>query len=281
MNAFSDQISAAGIDAHVILIAGAKTGVPTGVFVDGVCIDAPLGGGKCPDDSNPPRYFHVDQNVADWDILQQYVNMYPTYRQYLREKSFKTFVSISDSDPASNPVFQQPVNSADTFITAVHGLEPNSQMWSNWRYSAIYSFSACGIGNDIGKTHAELVTRTRGVAGNLCLQDFKPVFDQVAKQVVNVVTLACDWGIPPAPMGETFDPGKTDVQLTLDGSLQQLGKAKTDADCGMRDAWHYDDEAAPQRVVACAATCTRIQAAQNAKVDVLFGCDTETLPPLL
>jgi hypothetical protein len=164
-------------------------------------------------------------------------------------------------------------------MAAVKELEPNSPMWTNWRYSAIYSFSACGIGNDVGTVHAELVKRTSGVAGDLCLQDFKPVFDDLAKQVVDVVTLACDWQIPPPPTGETFAPGKTNVQLTLDSKLEQLGKAQTATDCGTRDGWYYDDEAAPKQVVACPSTCARIQAARDANVDVLFGCDTMTIPP--
>jgi hypothetical protein len=39
----------------------------------------------------------------------------------------------------------------------------------------------------------------------------------------------------------------------------------------------YDNEAAPARVVACPATCARIQAAKRAQVDILFGCETAPL----
>lgn len=280
MNAFSQQITDAGIDVRVILISGPKDGMQAvPVYVEGVCIAAPLGSGSCPEDARAPSYVHIPQPLADWDILQNYIDLYPMYRQYLRESSFKTFVSISDGDIAANPVTQQPINSADAFIAAVKALEPNSPMWATWRYSAIYSFSACGVGNDVGVTHADLVKRTQGVGGDLCLQDFEPVFNDLAKQVTEVVTLACDWAVPPPPQGETFDPGKTNVQLTLDGSIEQLGKAATAADCGARDGWHYDDDAAPRQVVACPSTCTRIQAAVDAKVDVLFGCETVVLPP--
>jgi hypothetical protein len=147
-------------------------------------------------------------------------------------------------------------------------------MWANWRYSGIYSFAACGIGNAVGAVHAELVSRTKGIGGDLCLQNFKPVFDDLARQVKAVVTLACDWQIPPPPDRKTFDPRKTNVQLTLDGKVEQLGQAPTAGDCGARDGWYYNDPAAPKRVVACPSTCTRIQGALNAQVDVLFGCET-------
>ena len=76
---------------------------------------------------------------------------------------------------------------------------------------------------------------------------------------------------------QTFDAKKTNVQVTLDGALTPLGKAATVDECGDRDGWHYDDEAAPTRVVACPASCTRIQAANAASVDILFGCATTPL----
>lgn len=281
MNAFSQQITDAGIDVHVILISGAQDGMQAvPIYLDGVCIAAPLGSASCPDDSKPPSYVHIPQPNTDGDLLQNYVNTYSMYKQYLRENSFKTFVSISDGDIAANPVFQQPIGSADAFVSAIAGLEPGSPMWQNWRYSAIYSFSACGIGNDVGVTHEELVKRTHGVSGDLCLQDFEPVFDDLAEQVMEVVTLACEWEIPPPPSGETFDRNATNVQVTLDGAVEPLSKAPTAADCGTRDGWRYDDDAAPKRVIACPATCSRIQAAHDARVDLLFGCETVLLPVL-
>ena len=281
MNAFSQQITEAGIDVRVILISTPKDGAPPFPHVDGVCIEPPLGSGQCPTDGKSPNYLHISQPLADWDILQNYIDLYPMYREHLREDSFKTFVSISDGDIAGNPILQVPISSADTFMAAVNELEPTTQMWSNWRYSAIYSFSPCGIGNDVGVVHADLVERTRGVSGDICLQNFKPVFDDLAGQVVNVVTLTCDWQIPPTPSGERFDPAKTNVQLTLEGNPEQLGKAPTASDCGTRDGWRYDTDSAPRRVIARPSTCTRIQAARDARVDLLFGCKTVELPPLL
>jgi hypothetical protein len=152
-------------------------------------------------------------------------------------------------------------------------------MWANWRYSGIYCFSQCEFAAAIGTVHADLVTKTGGVAGDLCRQDFKPVFDELARQVVDAVQLACDWAIPAAPNTETFDKNKTNVQVTLDGALEPLGKAAGPDACSDQNGWHYDNESSPARVVACPATCTRIQAAQSASVDILFGCETIEIVP--
>ena len=75
--------------------------------------------------------------------------------------------------------------------------------------------------------------------------------------------------------------GATRAQLLLDGADERLPKAPSAVDCGARDGWHYDDESAPTVVHACPSTCARIQAAQSANVDILFGCDTELIPPEL
>ena len=280
MNAFSQQVADAGIDARVILISGPKDGMPAvPVHLDGVCIAPPLGSGSCPADSNPPAYIHVPQPLTDWDMLQSYIDLYPMYRQYLRDGSFRTFVSITDGDIMGNPLLQLPINSADAFAAAVEELEPGSSAWASWRYSAIHAFSPCGVGNAVGAVHADLVERTQGVSGDLCLQDFAPVFEDLAQQVTTVVTLACDWEIPPPPSGESFDPGRTNVEVTLDGTSEALSKVPSSADCGARDGWRYDDEGDPQRVVACPSTCARIQSAAEARVDLLFGCETVILPP--
>ena len=172
------------------------------------------------------------------------------------------------------------IHSAEASVAAVGNLEPHSPIGSNWRYSGIYSFSSCPSAQfgAVGVVHEALVKQTGGVAGDLCLQEFDPVFDALARGVTKAVTLACDWAIPPAAPGvPPFDKAKTNVQLTLDGAVEQSLKVADVSACGIVEGWHYDDEAAPIEVVACPATCTRIQAAARAQVLLLFGCRTTTV----
>jgi hypothetical protein len=285
LNAFSQQIIDSGVDVHVILIAteGMTTMGGGGLFGGGdgqnaVCIDAPLGSGMCPGDSNPPVYTHVNREVGSNDILDVFISAYPTYAPQLRENSLKTFVAVTDDDAVSDEGDIM-YTSADAFMTAVSTLDMNPNMWADWRYSSIYCFTQCEFAAAVGAVHADLVAKTNGVGGDLCLQDFAPVLDQLAAKVVNEVELACDWEIPAAPATETFDAGKTNVELDLDGTLEPLGKAADANSCGDQNGWYYDDPAAPTRVFACPATCTRIQAAQNATVNILFGCETVEIVP--
>jgi hypothetical protein len=292
LNAFSAQIIASGIDVRVIMLATLQgsAALAGGLAVDGPCIAPPLGSGNCPDDSNLPRYVHIDQAVTSWDALDVFINAYPKYAPHLRENSLKTFVVISDDDPTTaagdlgfiggitglSPLPM--IDSADAFIGAVKNLAPKSSMWSSWRYSGIFAFTLCPSAEfgGVGVVYQQLVERTGGVAGDLCLQAFAPVFDELARKVVDVVTLACEWEIPKS-QGGTFDPAKTNVQLALDGALEKPLKVPDAATCGSRDGWHYDNEADPRKVVVCPSTCGRIQAATMAQVDLLFGCQTVLL----
>jgi hypothetical protein len=282
LNAFSQQIIDSGIDVRVILIATEGVTTPGGLFAEqqnAICIGPPLGSPMCPGDSNPPVYTHVNREVGSNDILDVFVDAYPSYAPQLRENSLKTFVAVTDDDAISDEGDVVHMSAA-SFTSAVAMLDPNPNMWANWRYSSIYCFTECGeLAAAVGTVHRDLVAMTGGVGGDLCLQDFKPVLDELAAKVVNEVELACDWEIPVAPTTETFDAGKTNVQVNLDGALEPIGKAADAASCGGQDGWHYDDETAPARVVACPATCTRIQAAQSATVDILFGCETVEIVP--
>ena len=277
MNEFSRKIIESGVDARVIVIGRLKDGmsIPL-VETEGVCVGAPLGSGMCPMDSKPPGYVHIQDNLGDWDLFDAFVRNYPKYKEYLRPNAPKMLVGVSD-DNVGKPVLSPPISTPETLIAAIKGLEPSSPMWSKWRYSGIFCFTKCPFGDGAGTTHAELVKQTGGVAGDLCLQDFKPVFDELAKSVTQTSALACDWEIPPPPMGETFSPTKTNVQITLEGKAEQLLKAPGASECGEREGWHYDDPASPKRVVACPTSCRRIQAATEAKVDLLFGCETVVL----
>jgi len=288
LNTFSQQIMDANIDVHVIVLSALKTGAPVFPNVDGPCVAPPLGAGNCPDDSLPPTYVHIDALVTSFDVLDVYINQYPQYKPHLRENSLKTFVTISD-DNATNethpigsaiPEMKPVHHNADLFIDAVAQLEPDSPMWSNWRYSGIYSFTLCdaSLTGAIGEIHADLVERTQGVAGDLCLQDFQPVFNELAKELVSGSKLACDWAIPTPPEDELMDIEKTSVQFTLDGTRESpLPRILDGANCADHDAWYYDNPENPTRIFACPVTCERVQSADQAEVGILFGCE----PPIV
>jgi hypothetical protein len=291
LNAFSQHIIHAGVDARVILISAALApgmAMPS-IWDDddqdnGICIAAPLGSGTCPDDSNLPGYLHVPEEVGSHDALAMFIETYPRWQAQLRPNASKTFVVVTDDDAEDRDDDNDeggsaaaPGDMAAWFREQVAAL-PGGQ-FPSFAFSGIYCFSECPDAAAVGTVYEELVALTSGVKGDLCEQNFAPVFDALAKAVISTSGLECSWSIPAAPSGETFDRDRVNVQYSVAGAAAQpLLQVADAAACGTRSGWHYDDASNPQRIVACSNTCADLQQDPAAQVDVLFGCSTQLAP---
>jgi hypothetical protein len=127
------------------------------------------------------------------------------------------------------------------------------------------------------------VTGAQGLIDALNLiRDTVTVTETVTETMTVIETqeLACEWGIPDAPEGETFDPMLVNVTLAIDGGpAENIGGVASEADCALSGGygWYYDNPAAPTNILACPASCAAIEAAMNPTVEVLLGCAIE--PP--
>jgi|GEM_PF-1325971 len=289
LNRFSKQIEASGVDVRIILISAAYT--PPGANVpndsddgddesdegseddeNGICIDAPLGSGNCPDDSNAPRYTHVPIEVGSHDALNLIIDEYPRYQSQLRADATKTFVVVTDDNAED-----EPNDTPAGFRMSVAGLPGG--LFPQWTFSGIFCQRECEEAAEIGTVYQQLVSETMGVAGDLCDQNFAPVFDALASAVIASSGLACQWSIPSAPLGQSFDRSKVNVQYALAGnapmSLLQVPGA---ADCATRAGWYYDNPSDPKQILVCPAACDMLQNDVQASFEVLFGCETQLAP---
>ena len=287
LNVFAQLITASGIDVHVVLIADAT-----------MCIPAPLGSGSCNGmDEKLPNYRHVVQTVASTDALQQILNMHPQYKDVLRPNAVKTIAVVSDDDSDLG---------ATAFTNQLLALDPT---FTGYKFDAIVSFEGgeqcifqCGFGAcptcpftccdkssfacepisaAEGKVYKQLVQQTSGVLGNLCIQNFDPVFNDMATAVVSEAKISCDYPIPVPPDGTTIDPKKVNVKYTnSNGTETTIYNVPTgQAGCGTTGGWYYDVPAAPTKITVCANTCAALQGDVGGKVEVLFGCETQIKPP--
>ena len=277
-SSFSSVIVGAGIDAHVVFISADES------ETNGICIDAPLGSGSCPGDDNPPSFLHVKQEVGSRDALQQIIDHVPTYQHMLRPDAAKHVVVISDDD-SMMPAFMFD----SQFRAVIQAFDPGFVTYS---FHAIYAFTGpgnhlcagdpcCGLGARAGAVYEELVKLTSGVEGNLCLQDFAPVFDAVSQQVVSSTPLACEWEVPDPPAGEELDPTLVNVEFRGEGHPpQELGHVASEADCSsVQLGWYYDDPAEPSKVHVCPDACSVIQGIASAQIDMTLGCATRPAIP--
>ena len=265
MNQFSQKIIDSGIDVHVIVISD-----------NSICVGAPLGSGNCPADSNPPTYTRINQGVSSTNALQRIVDLYPMYKDLLRPDAATHVVVVTDDNSGMN---------AGAFHNAFVALEPGM---SDYVFHAIcgkhdvddflwcaQNAICCAFTAEAGDVYLDLIAQTGGKWGDLCLQDFTPVFNTLSTEVIQGATLACEWDIP-EPMGEPIDFNKVNVEFD-DGMAPNdvFGKVTSAAECAnVSDGWYYDDENMPTKILVCPQTCEKIQGVPNAKIDIKFGCET-------
>jgi len=94
--------------------------------------------------------------------------------------------------------------------------------------------------------------------------DFRKAVD-----VIRGASIACSLDVPAPPDGRRFLKDHVVVSATEGDETTDL---TYDEDCKEDGAWHYDSPTTPSEVVLCPTTCTRLQNASEAKLQVGFTC---------
>jgi hypothetical protein len=293
MNDFVATITAAMIDVHVILIS-ADSGDE-----QGICVPAPLGSGSCPNDDNQPGGFmHVVNSVGSNDGLQKILDSYATFSSFLRPNGTRTIGIITDDESSKD---------AATFMTEIVALDPTFADLTFHGIVAPYELdtSACipcsfggmcsscdpccgpdpvlGFGcfswaEAEGAVYKDLAMGSGGVIGNLCLQEFSPMFNAMATAVIGGSQVACVYEIPDPPNGESIDYGKVNVEFyPTPTSMPEdfFNVPGGEGDCGASaDGWYYDNPSSPTQILLCPETCAYAQMSPEGEIKVLFGCET-------
>ncbi len=271
MNAFSSKIIASGIDVHVVLISAIDGAT-------GMCIDAPLGAGNCPaKDTKLPTFLHINDEVGSTNPLPKLLEHHPEWKDSMRPTAAKHVVVVSDDNSEIG---------ANDFDAAFKALDPS---YGEYKLHAIVgakdsddvlwciqNAACCAFTAKAGKVYLDLINKTDGLFGDLCKQDFKPVFDLLSTEVVKNAGLACEWAIPMPMGGDTIDYAKVNVDFNDGkGNVTPIGKVDDPAACAnVVDGWFYDDPVAPTKILVCPQTCAKIQLAPNASMAIKFGCET-------
>jgi hypothetical protein len=83
----------------------------------------------------------------------------------------------------------------------------------------------------------------------------------------------CDFALPPPPDGKELN--KNGVNVVLKNAAGQETVLAYNGDCNGGSGWHYDNLAAPARVMLCPASCDAARRDSGAKVSIAFGCITK------
>lgn len=296
INTFSQQITASGIDVHVVMLAAYPF-----LILPGICVPAPLGSGQCPGDTKLPNFWHHPSAVIESvDAALRLVQFFPDYKFMLRPGVKKYLVVVTDDDSKNSSGSSGDAGKYDNnptgFMNDYTALDPMMSDGAGgkmWKLSSIYAFTQCANAANVGTVWKQLVAATGGVEGDICncppgqvqacAQTFQKIFDELAKKIITgSKPLACEWTIPPPEPGKLLDPAKVNVEFVD----QSTGKPETifhvddaskcDATLG---GWYYNDNQKPTTIKLCPTSCSKVTAAaQGSKINVVFGCATQNIP---
>jgi len=296
LNDFSQRVIDAGIDAHIILLAGAEGGMGSDT---GFCMPPPLGSGQCGAGSTPgraaadslePGFLHLDTPFGMTMGIPVLLDNYESYKHLLRPNALTQFVLTEDGPPLATA--QQVIDHIEGRASATFTPPWNPPLASgSWVFNGVICKDGIGVGTcilalgGVPATALELIEMTGGLvsnlddAGNGSGQDpFSELLAKLAEAVIVGAQVSCEYTIPEAPEGETFN---RDMVNVIYSNAQQapvlFPKIPDDKSCDDNQGWQYDDPNSPSKVILCPAACDVVQNDMNAIVDVKFGCETELL----
>jgi hypothetical protein len=276
INTFASKIGSSGLDYTVVMIAEKPKLPPIpipGFTPPGICVPPPLGGASCAD--NPPKFHHIDTDVGSTDSLQIILDQYGTYAPWLRPSAYKVFIEVTDDNSAlawTTFDTQLLAKSAAQFGSAASRRYIFNSICGWKKGTPVLDASKCGSAVNIGDQYQNLSKTTGGTVDSVCETSYAGVFDNIAKGLIT--KLGCEFAMPKAADGKVADPTKVVVKYTPGGGAAKSLTQVTDAGkCGTTaDAWYYDNNAAPTKIVFCPSTCTASGQDTNGKLEIAVGC---------
>jgi hypothetical protein len=135
--------------------------------------------------------------------------------------------------------------------------------------------------DDAEATWACDVSQTGGAGLTAALNAIREMVTEyeVVEEVQRTI-VECEWEIPEMAAGQLFNRDKVNFQFTtgVEQPVERLIKnVDSEADCvpGV-EGWYYDKQFPedPTRILVCPDTCEAIRAEEQARIDILLGCDT-------
>ena len=219
------------------------------------------GGFSCTSVASPFRNGYQDANgCPDWEIPDTVNTLIQTQRDDPTKPVNTFFVGLPGSQSTGGQTggFDTPPYHMRLALStyAVTGspdtVDPACDSSATYTQGGLDPATPCHIDLTTGSFNAETLTAA------------------IAK--IRGQALGCVYELPDPPQGEMIDPGKVNVDLTVDGTTTGLPKrADSSNPCTDSGCWDYTDDG---KVELIGKACEDITNAVNGKVDIIVGCDT-------
>jgi hypothetical protein len=288
LNQFSERVVMAGIDAHIVLLAGALlcvapplgSGMDCGVGDPGALVGVPLTTLGTPPpvvvDSQAPSFLHLETPFGSGAGLATLLDSFPYYKHMLRPNARTQLVMTEDGAPLLTAAAVTDHIEGRMSATATEAWQPPLRSGSY-----VWNGVVAGLlgGPD---TTVQLIRDTGGVQADLDQatlggDPFTQLLDELATSVI-VGALGCDYEIPAVPTGETFDRDLVNVVYSSAAGDTTFARVSALDLCADLPAWAYDNANDPRKVQLCPAACRQVQGDAAAKIQIGFGCATQLGP---
>ena len=240
-----EHMNTQSVDLRVVLLARASGST-------GICIDAPVGSGQCPDDGNEPAFRHIDVDIGSWEPLRAIVDHFPLYADLLRPEARRQLVVVSDDNAFDL--------GADAFMAEFTSLDP----WNDgFVFHGLATQSPCASGVSPGTEYQDLAQQTGGTLGDLCGQDFGMLFESLAEGAASA-SHGCVYPLD-AISGWPEDPDRA----TLSVGGVPLEQVESPGECAPGgQGWFV----AGPSLHLCPASCDRVRAMDSPTLDIDVAC---------
>jgi hypothetical protein len=127
-----------------------------------------------------------------------------------------------------------------------------------------------------GGVYQDLSRLSGGLRFPICLPSaYDVVFREIAGRVIDQSDIACDFPVPAPPVGREIDLDQVAVSIEHEGTgaaATLLGQARLASDC-QSDAFYIQGGA----IQLCPDVCSAVRGETGARVDVLFGCESNII----
>ncbi|MBI5536748.1 MAG: hypothetical protein HY898_28770 [Deltaproteobacteria bacterium] len=291
-------LTAGNVDYRLVVVAEYGSGAK-------VCIGPPLGGAPCTPTppavpANTPTFFHYARGTGSGGFLAAIIayynqadpyNLAPAgYSQWLRPEALKVFLAFTDTSSSSSlsstqfdtqllalqPAVFGTAQARNYVFHSIIGLKENNPPTSAWLPSDPVVSGTCTGGNysgdlGAGKPLQEVSILTGGLRFPICqFASFDVVFKELAKEVVAVTPVACDFPFPEPPAGKTIDPDTIQLDYTPgNGGAPQTFKQVASAAACNATSFYVEGTT----IHLCPQACTVVSADETATIRVRYGCD--------
>ncbi len=219
------------------------------------------GGGSCTSLSSPTRPGYSDGACPDWEYPDT-LNGLITSARTDPNKPIATFVV---GVPGSNSTGQ----TQDGFATAPYAMR-----------LALSTYAVSGSPSTVDPACDAAAMFTQGgpapaVPCHIDLSgggSFNANALAAAIAAIRGKALGCVYDLPEPPLGETIDPAKVNVKVTIDGVVTTIPKRATTADtCSVDPCWDYTPTG---EVELIGIACSKLTTGAATKVQIEVGCET-------